>query len=368
MTGGDAFTATLAHSGGDARAVASVEDRGDGTYRCTYVVERAGVWTCAVEVDGEPVADSPYLVRVAPGAPSPRATTVAGDGRSFAHAGRPAAARVEPRDRFGNRCLPEQVRGLGRVEASLVRDGATSVAPDVSCADDGSLRLTYVAPEPGWYRLTVTAGGEPLAGCPFSVCVQPPGTVAGGEGDTAPAPGASAGAAGAAAADAAEAAAAEVAALRLAGASGAGGGAGPGVDDVVGRWARIAESEFAFDGDAAGWDSADDGDRLPAHERYRREHPGVPVVENMEDMWMLTKYQVSRGRRRRRAAQGGGRGRRGRRRPAGPPRRPRGPCPQNEVKEREREAAEARAEARRARREGMRRALGAKYGAPVPPA
>ena len=70
------------------------------------------------------------------------------------------------------------------------------------------------------------------------------------------------------------------------------GQAAAGVEDVAGRWARIAEAEFARDGDARGWESEEEGERLTAQERYARDHPGVPVVENLEDMWMLTKYQV----------------------------------------------------------------------------
>ena len=53
---------------------------------------------------GEPVAESPYYLRVLPAEPQPRRSRVVGDGRSSAVDGAEAVFHVETRDDYGNRC------------------------------------------------------------------------------------------------------------------------------------------------------------------------------------------------------------------------------------------------------------------------
>ena len=53
---------------------------------------------------GEPVAESPYPVRVLPGRPDPRRCTLSGAGRRAAVAAMAAEFSVEARDCYGNRC------------------------------------------------------------------------------------------------------------------------------------------------------------------------------------------------------------------------------------------------------------------------
>lgn len=55
------------------------------------------------------VADSPYIVRVAPGAPCVRRCSVAGAGARAAAAGHEASFDVAVRDEWGNLCGVDQV-------------------------------------------------------------------------------------------------------------------------------------------------------------------------------------------------------------------------------------------------------------------
>ena len=54
---------------------------------------------------GEPVAESPYYLRVLPAEPRPRKSLVTGAGRCRAVVGVEATFYVEARDDFGNRCM-----------------------------------------------------------------------------------------------------------------------------------------------------------------------------------------------------------------------------------------------------------------------
>ncbi len=76
--------------------------------------------------------------------------------------------------------------------------------------------------------------------------------------------------------------------------------------DQSAHWARLARAMYAADGDLAGWDSGDDGqEEESAEERFLREHPGVPVVERLQDLWKLGKVV----QRRKKEEAGGRRGR-----------------------------------------------------------
>ncbi len=66
---------------------------------CTFQLPRHGVCAGA----DEPVAESPYYLRVLPGEPLLRRSAVMGDGRSSAAVGREAEFWVAAKDQFGNR-------------------------------------------------------------------------------------------------------------------------------------------------------------------------------------------------------------------------------------------------------------------------
>jgi len=63
------------------------------------------------------------------------------------------------------------------------------------------------------------------------------------------------------------------------------------VDDLARRWAGIAAAAYAeVDGREDGFESDHEPVETP-DERYEREHPDVPVVRNLEDMWMVAKME-----------------------------------------------------------------------------
>ncbi|CAL8470902.1 g10444 [Coccomyxa elongata] len=68
------------------------------------------------------------------------------------------------------------------------------------------------------------------------------------------------------------------------------------IEDQVKKWDFIAEREYQFDGNADGWDS-DVAEEETPEQKYIKAHPDVPVVENMEDLWKVSKLQRERKRR-----------------------------------------------------------------------
>ena len=65
---------------------------------------------------------------------------------------------------------------------------------------------------------------------------------------------------------------------------------------------RRTWQEFrAIDGVASGFDSDEERVETP-EQRFEREHPEVPVVRNLEDMWMVAKMQQEIKRREQQAA------------------------------------------------------------------
>lgn len=66
--------------------------------------------------------------------------------------------------------------------------------------------------------------------------------------------------------------------------------------------ARSAPQAFAaVDGVTSGFDSEEEVEETP-EQRFERENPDVPVVRNLEDMWMVTKMQQELKRREAHAA------------------------------------------------------------------
>eukprot|EP00884_Botryococcus_braunii_P020747 jgi/Botrbrau1/7356/Bobra.0316s0004.1 len=68
----------------------------------------------------------------------------------------------------------------------------------------------------------------------------------------------------------------------------------PPVEDKVGFWARVAASLYAEDGETEGWDSDKEEQKLSSEEKYIKENPSVPVVENLEDLWKVSRLQRER--------------------------------------------------------------------------
>jgi hypothetical protein len=236
---------------------ASLEDGGDGSYVVRYTPPEVGSFQLFVLIgDSEPVAASPYVVRVGPGAPSPAACELCGEGRRRAVQGERAEFYVQARDRLGHSCEGEVDLPL---EVSL-SDGSGAVLVRCEPAGGGRVLCAYSAPRPGYYRLTVSSSGAPVGQSPYSVRVW--GTAE--EAEASPAK-------GAAAAEGPE----------------EGARAPP---DQAAVWEGLARMEFAADGCDDGWDSEPEVQETE-EERYIKENPDVPVVEHLEDIWKVGKWQ-----------------------------------------------------------------------------
>ncbi|CAD7701471.1 unnamed protein product [Ostreobium quekettii] len=66
------------------------------------------------------------------------------------------------------------------------------------------------------------------------------------------------------------------------------------IEDLNSRWEKIAEAEYAKDGATEGWSSDDDAQHETSDMAFIKKHPDVPVVENLEDLWKLSKLQQER--------------------------------------------------------------------------
>ena len=248
-------------------------DKGDGTYEASYRCDVAGEHTLHVlSCDGgEAVAESPYPVRVLPGPPASRRCQVVwgGEGRRSAPAGTPLSLSVVAVDAFGNawragklaEALPLRVAVTGGPGGGLEgEEGNTEV--EAADGGKGAFQLQLTVRKPGMYRLELWSGKVALGDSPYALRIE--------EGV-------------AAAAAAAEAGGAQV-------------------DDLARRWAGIAASAFKeVDGADEGFESEEEV-RETAEDRYEREHPDVPVVRNLEDMWMVQKLQAIKKKREAQAA------------------------------------------------------------------
>jgi hypothetical protein len=125
----------------------------------------------------------------------------------------------------------------------------------VADSGKGCYLVSYTVPQAGLYRLSVTSGARSLGSSPYSLCASPPADCGSDEATPlSPSPAAM-------------------------------------PDDLARRWGAIAASAFReVDGDERGFES-DEERRETAEEKYEREHPEVPIVRNLEDMWMVAKME-----------------------------------------------------------------------------
>jgi hypothetical protein len=227
------------------------------------------------------VADSPYPLRVLPGVPIASRCQVVGPGRSVAIVGRPATFEILTKDAHGNACAGDGLAAALPLEAELTCGAATAFVA-MQATRDGRFICGYELLTPGYWRLNVTSRGKPMPGTPYSVV----------------------------------ASTAQVAALPVAVVPGASQGGEVAVEaapkppplpsmpprDESRIWAEIAAAQYADDGATDGWDDGTDttgtanrknNGRAPEDE-YLESHPGVPVVENLEDIWQVSRLQRER--------------------------------------------------------------------------
>lgn len=268
LNGGDAFQVQLVLHGECGNpdipqdeivsVTGHVTDNDDGTYEVTYCSEISGVYELSVltEIGQEHVADSPYPVRLLPGAPCYKTSLVRGEGKMLGKCGQEAKFEILIRDKFGNCCSGHQwqdlIRLTLRLEGSLSEKRVESIP-----TGDGRLLCSYIAPEDqGYYRLHIENDkGVAVPGTPFSVHVSNGQTAASSQEDQAEN-------------------------LTT-------------IPDTGRFWEQVAMESYMQDGNVTGWDSADDETESP-EDNYSNSHPGVPVVENLEDLWLVSKLQQER--------------------------------------------------------------------------
>ena len=248
LSGGDVFRVWAAQADG-IRVEGSVVDRGDGTYSVSLTPTRAGgARLHVVSVAGDassPVADSPYDFYVAPGPSDPGATVVAWPPAHVGGGCATVCVRVGARDAHGN-TLPASA-ALPVVTGSVSVGGA--VVPllfggesDIDGKPTGWLSAPLtLPPAPAAAVLDVRVAGRRAPGAPRSLLI-------GEEG---------------------------------------GGTGGPPPRDAVSEWGRLAAALGASD------DEADTEDAAAAEATAAK--AGVPVVESLTDLWLVSKLQRERG-------------------------------------------------------------------------
>ena len=293
-----------------------VEDNDDGTYEITYTATKAGIYELNITIGIEHVADSPYPVRIVPAKPYFRNTVVQGQGRSHAVVNTATQFEIVLFDQYGNRCpapspsntknseipLEAYLEGAGagplnayKIPVDIMPYKASNMSACIGQED--ALIGGYVAPPlPGYYRLHLEWDGKALPGTPYSVVVVEKeeemsliGTKVkgnnvgrseniinskdGGE---------------------------EISIFSTDGGSAAAAQSDftktPVIRDEMAAWERIAAAAYALDGVTEGWDSEEDDIRKKetSEDAYINSHPDVPVVDNLEDLWLVSKLQKER--------------------------------------------------------------------------
>jgi len=255
LCGGDDFTCYL--EGPSGPLPAAVDDNEDGTYLVKYDPTVAGSYDLYVTVgDGELVADAPYPVHIFPGKPCAKYCGVSGLTNAKVISGEQAEFRVEVRDVHKNACVGTPKAKLSVVmSSSSANDTIPPSSIEAIACDDGTFQCLYLPEKPGFYRVEISIDSSPVGSSPYSLHVQSDG---GEQKDT----------------------------------QGERQQAVKAVPDLVAKWGNIAQAEYAADGNAEGWDSDQEPEtRETKEQKYLREHPDVAVVDNLEDIWRVGKYQ-----------------------------------------------------------------------------
>lgn len=165
---------------GDTISQASVNehpDGGTGLYTATLTITRAGeCCLCVTDAEGNHVAESPYWCLVLPGQPKARLSEVRSDALKGAVAlGAGVEVRVIPRDGYGNRCA--QPVPIDKAELKCPHVQPTPMAIHAT-GDQGEHRLhTLVPSHPCRYTLTLERDGTPIGDCPRALVVADPSGV-----------------------------------------------------------------------------------------------------------------------------------------------------------------------------------------------
>ena len=157
-------------------------------------------------------------------------------------------------DAYGNRCSGSVQ--ITKVSVSLTGQHGEDIRVETEGLEDGTFKLTYTPTVMGYCRLYCYINDAALPDCPYSVKVV------------------------------------EAPALMSCSSK---PNEEPLVDqtpvvDTISLWEQIAAKEYQADGEEDGWDSEPEEEETQ-EEKYAREHPDVPIVENLEDLWKVGKVQ-----------------------------------------------------------------------------
>ena len=254
LSGDDEFTVLVQHGDGST-TWGHVDDNGDGTYIASYTPTVAGAAELLVTLGAdEPVSTSPFTLNIRAGVPSAKKLIMTGSGHRTAVRYGAATSTLVLHDAFGNRC-PKSDASV-TITAALTNQAGIDVPTILEDVGDGTYALSYTPQAIGFHRLNIYFNGVALVDCPFSVKVTAAPAIAGTNAHS------------------------KLEVLVN----------DEPVPDTITTWEKIAAEEFAADGDDDGWDSEPE-EVETEEERYAREHPDVPIVENLEDLWKVGKVQ-----------------------------------------------------------------------------
>ena len=288
LVGAERAAALMAAPPGDlppGSVAVSVEDGGDGTYALSYTPSAAGEASLVLACGASGallLADAPYAVFTSPGPPDARACWARLEGGCGGHAAL-VTARVDVRDGHGNTVGAEAAAAATR---GLLRLGGATLPALVEALPAGGVLLRVPIPLPGQVpvvsycaaspggsapaALEVTVGGRHVPGTPLAVALV-----------------------------------------------GGGGGVGhapthpPVPADASRAWAARAAAALAELGEQEGEEADNATPPLldpagrpldPATAAYSAAHPGVPVVEDLNDLWLVGRLQRERERKKQDAA------------------------------------------------------------------
>lgn len=149
------------------------------------VPSTAGAQLLRVTLDGEDVADSPFLVTVSDGASNSARSVAWGEGLTRAVTGQPARLHVQAADASGNNRTSggDAVTAVVRltaaapgVSAEAAAAAGVPAAASVTNHGNGTYTAAYVYLVAGQYQLTLSLNGAAISGSPFAVAVAPGAT------------------------------------------------------------------------------------------------------------------------------------------------------------------------------------------------
>uniref|UniRef100_A0A8C4EM37 Filamin B n=1 Tax=Dicentrarchus labrax TaxID=13489 RepID=A0A8C4EM37_DICLA len=139
----------------------TIHDNGDGTYRVSYIPDRAGRYTIVIKYGGDDIPASPYRVRA----------TATGDASKCTVTGPGVGPTVAIGEELGL-VVNAKGAGKGKVSCVVVQPDGSEVEAEVLENEDGTFDIFYTAPAPGNYVIYVRFGGENIPRSPFKVMVR----------------------------------------------------------------------------------------------------------------------------------------------------------------------------------------------------